>query len=64
MIKYENRIENDTDRTEVYRRKEAEIKQILAEMPTSDEIARMLSTVGLDMDKFYGQDNSCRCLKF
>ena len=45
----------DTDRTEIYRQKEAEIKRILAEMPASDEIACMLSTVGLDMDKFYTQ---------
>lgn len=45
----------DADRTELYRRKETEIKQILAEMPASDEIAHMLSTVGLDMDRFYAQ---------
>ncbi len=45
----------DADRTEIYRKKETEIKQILAEMPASDEIAHMLSTVGLDMDKFYAQ---------
>lgn len=45
----------DTDRTETYRQKETEIRQILAEMPTSDEIARMLLTVGLKMDKFFAQ---------
>jgi len=45
----------DTDRTERYRQKETEIKDILAEMPSSAEIAEMLSTVGLDINAFYAQ---------
>lgn len=38
---------------QIYLQKEAEIRQILAEMPTAGEIKNMLSLVGLDMQEFY-----------
>lgn len=41
------------DRLAVYTEKEAEIKQILKECPTAEEIEEMLSLVGLDMNEFY-----------
>lgn len=41
------------DRSDVYSQKETEIKKILAEMPSADEVKEMLSLVGLDMAKFY-----------
>ncbi len=41
------------DRSEVYRRRETEIKGILAEMPSADTIRRLLSAVELDMAEFY-----------
>ena len=37
----------------VYKEKEAEIREILEQMPTASEIKRMLNAVGLDMDEFY-----------
>jgi glycerol-1-phosphate dehydrogenase [NAD(P)+] len=36
-----------------YLQKEDGIRAILAEMPTANEIERMLSLVGLDMEDFY-----------
>ena len=41
------------DRAQVYLQKENEIRQILAEMPSADEIKKMLSLVDLDMKEFY-----------
>ena len=41
------------DRSAVYLEKEAEIREILSEMPTADEIRNMLSLVELDMAEFY-----------
>lgn len=41
------------DRLGIYKQKEAEIKEILAQMPCSQEIERMLSVVNLDMKEFY-----------
>ena len=41
------------DRTQIYLDKEAQIRGILAEMPSADEIRRMLSLVQLDMAPFY-----------
>ncbi len=41
------------DRASVYKEKEAEIKSILAEVPTAEEILKMLALVGLDMKAFY-----------
>lgn len=41
------------DKTETYREKWEEIREVLADSPTPDEIARMLSDVGLPMDEFY-----------
>ena len=37
----------------VYKAKEAEIRQVLAEMPKAEEIKQMLGAVKLDMDAFY-----------
>ena len=42
-----------TDRSGVYLEKEKEIRDILCEMPSADEIRNMLSLVGLDMAEFY-----------
>lgn len=41
------------DRSALYLEKEAEIRAILAEMPSSAEIKKMLALVGLSMDDFY-----------
>lgn len=41
------------DRSGIYREKEAQIRQILAEMPSAGEIQQMLSLVGLDIQEFY-----------
>jgi hypothetical protein len=38
----------------VYREKETRVRKALEEMPTSEEIAEMLKTVGLKMNDFYG----------
>ena len=47
MGRYEN------NNAQMYGNKEAEIRQILAEMPTAAEIENMLSLVELDMNEFY-----------
>lgn len=41
------------DRLPVFKAKEGEIRAILSEMPTPDEIRSMLARVGLDMQAFY-----------
>lgn len=41
------------DRAAVYSEKESEIREILSEMPSSNQIKRMLSLVNLDMNEFY-----------
>lgn len=41
------------DLSAVYTEKEAEIKRILSETPTADEIKQMLAKVGLDINEFY-----------
>ena len=41
------------DRLSIYKEKEEEIRQILAEMPSACEIEKMLSLVGLDMSELY-----------
>ena len=41
------------DRMPVYLQKEAEIRAILSEMPSSEAVIDMLRMVGLDMDDFY-----------
>ena len=43
----------ENDRTALYLEKEAKIREILGEMPSSQEIENMLSLVGLDMNAFY-----------
>lgn len=43
----------EKDRTEIYLKKEKEIRKILAEMPSSAEIKKLLENVGLDTDDFY-----------
>ena len=42
------------DRVSVYNSKEKVIKNILAKMPTADEILEMLNMVELDLGEFYG----------
>ena len=44
-----------TDRLPVYLQKEQEIRAILSEMPSAQEIRDMLALVGLDMAAFYEQ---------
>ena len=41
------------DRLAVYTQKEAQIRQILAEMPSAAQIRQMLALVGMDMQDFY-----------
>ena len=41
------------DMLSVYKAKEAEIRQVLSQMPTAEEIQGMLEAVGLDMGEFY-----------
>ena len=41
------------NRIPVYRAKEAELRAILAEMPSSHEIQAMLAKMGLHMKDFY-----------
>lgn len=41
------------NRIGVYKEKESEIREILADMPSGDEIETMLKPMGLEMDKFY-----------
>ena len=41
------------DRISVYKTKEKEIREVLSEMPTADEIIAMLSLVELDVSEFY-----------
>ena len=51
-IALQNKIGNYTAKRG-YLQKEAQIRRVLAEMPTGDEIEQMLSLVGLDMADFY-----------
>lgn len=41
------------DNSRVYATREREIKQILCEMPSAEEMEKMLALVGLNMDAFY-----------
>ena len=41
------------DRGSVYNSKEKEIKEVLSQMPSADEIKGLLDLVGLDIDEFY-----------
>ena len=43
----------DADRLKVYKEKETEIRQILAETPSHKEIIEMLALAEIDMSKFY-----------
>ena len=55
------------DRTLVYKTKEKEIKDILAEMPTAKEIKAMLDLVELDINEFYslyGEDKIKDAVKY
>ena len=53
-ISLQNRIGNySKDRIQTYKQKEEEIKNILSQMPSSEEIKQMLSVVGLDIEEFY-----------
>lgn len=42
-----------TDRSDIYKEKEAEIKKILAEAPGAEKIKELLSLVDLDIKEFY-----------
>lgn len=44
-----------TGRLEIYKQKEEEIRAVLDEMPTAQEIENMLSLVGLDISEFYAE---------
>ena len=49
----------EQDRVSVYKAKEAELKAILAEVPTGEEIEKILLGIGLDIKdfwKFYGEE--------
>ena len=53
-ISLQNRVGNySKDRIQTYKQKEEEIKNILSQMPSSEEIKQMLSVVGLDIEEFY-----------
>ena len=53
-IKLQEKVGNyKAERIGVYLKKEREIKDILAEMPSSEYIATLLSSVGFDLDYFY-----------
>ena len=53
-IALQNRVGNYTaERINVYRKKEAEIREILAQMPKADEIKDMLSLAEIDVSEFY-----------
>lgn len=58
-ISLQNRTGNySKDRIQIYKQKEEEIKNILSQMPSSEEIKQMLSVVGLDIEEFcklYGE---------
>ena len=46
-----------TDRSDIYKEKEAEIKKILAEAPGAEKIKELLSLVDLDIKEFYTLNN-------
>ena len=53
-IELQNEVGNyAADRAAVYHKKEEEIRQILSEMPSPDELTQMLSLVELDLAEFY-----------
>jgi len=53
-IELQNKIGSyKTNRSDIYKEKEAEIKKILAEAPGAEKIKEMLSLVDLDIDEFY-----------
>lgn len=53
-IELQSKIGNyKTDRSDIYKEKETEIKKILKEAPGAKEIKEMLSLVGLDIEEFY-----------
>ena len=56
----------ERDLAAVYLAKEAEIKKILAEMPSADEILALLATVGLEMEEFtslYGDEKIATAIR-
>lgn len=52
-IKLQDRIGNYKDRLSIYKAKEDEIRGILSEMPSPDEIIRMLEIAEIDLSEFY-----------
>ena len=56
----------ERDLTAVYLAKEDEIKKILAEVPSTDEILSLLATVGLEMEEFtslYGEEKIATAIR-
>lgn len=43
----------DTDRISIYKQKENEIRRILSQMPTADEVEEIIGRVGLNMEDFH-----------
>lgn len=57
----------ETDRVPVYKNKWQEIKVVLEEAPSSDEMIQYLNRVGLDInqyDRIYGQEKIANALKY
>ena len=52
-IALQNRIGNYADRSSIYKQKEQEIKRVLAQVPTANEIQQMLALADLDIKEFY-----------
>lgn len=67
-IELQNRVGNyAANRLNVYLEKEDEIRTILGEMPSPDEIKQMLAKVGLDISEFYdlyGKDRINDCILY
>ncbi len=57
-IELQNKIGNyKTDRSDIYKEKETEIKKILAEAPSAEKIKELLSLADLDIKEFYNLYN-------
>ena len=53
MFLFDELKQENADLKLLLRQKEEEIKNILSQMPSSEEIKQMLSVVGLDIEEFY-----------
>ncbi len=53
-VRLQDRLESySQDKMLIYKEKEEQLKTILSQMPSSDEIEKILSLVGLNMNEFY-----------